>query len=44
MPHDSTSITPFFANKGYHPILNWQFSEIPNAKVLEVATDWDSLN
>ena len=43
-PHDSTGVTPFFANKGYHPVLNWQFSRIPNAKVLEVAKDWDSLN
>ena len=43
-PHDSTGVTPFFANKGYHPVLNWEFSKIPNAKVLEVAQDWDSLN
>jgi hypothetical protein len=42
--HDSTGVTPFFANKGYHPVLNWEFSKIPSAKVLEVAQDWDSLN
>jgi hypothetical protein len=43
-PHNSTGVTPFFANKGYHPVLNWEFSKIPSAKVLEVAQDWDSLN
>jgi hypothetical protein len=43
-PHDSTGMTPFFANKGYHPVLNWEFSKIPNAKVLEVANDWQTLN
>jgi hypothetical protein len=31
-PHDSTGVTPFFANKGYHPVLNWEFSKIPSWK------------
>jgi hypothetical protein len=44
IPHDSTGVIPFFANKGYHPVLNWEFSKIPSAKLLEVAKDWDSLN
>jgi hypothetical protein len=43
-PYDSTGVTPFFANKGYHPVLNWKFSKIPSAKVLEVVQDWDSLH
>jgi hypothetical protein len=43
-PHNSTRVIPFFANKEYHPVLNWKFSKIPSAKVFEVVKDWDSLN
>jgi hypothetical protein len=43
-PHNSTRVIPFFANKRYYSVLNWKFSKILSAKVLEVVKDWDSLN
>ena len=43
-PQDSIGMTPFFANKGYHPVLNVDVAKVQGSKLLETAQDWDSLN
>ena len=43
-PQDSIGMTPFFANKGYHPILNVDVAKVKGSKLLETAQDWASLN
>ena len=43
-PQDSIGMTPFFANKGYHPILNVDIAKVKGTRILETAQDWASLN
>jgi hypothetical protein len=38
-PQDSIGMTPFFANKGYHPILNVDVAKVKGSKLLETAQD-----
>jgi hypothetical protein len=37
-------MTPFFANKGYHPVINVDIAKVEGAKALEIAQDWTTLN
>ena len=36
-------MTPFFANKGYHPVLNVDIAKVEGSKALEMAQDWAML-
>jgi hypothetical protein len=44
MPQDSIGMTPFFANKSYHPVINVDITKVKGAKALEIAQDWITLN
>jgi hypothetical protein len=44
MPQDSIGMTPFFANKGYHPLINVNIAKLGGTKTLETAQDWITLN
>jgi hypothetical protein len=44
MPQNLMEITPFFANKGYHPVINVDITKVEGAKALEIAQDWIILN
>ena len=37
-------MTPFFANKGYHPVLNVDIAKVEGSKALEMAQDQATLN
>jgi hypothetical protein len=37
-------MTPFFANKGYHPVINVDIAKVEGTKALEIAQDWTTLN
>jgi hypothetical protein len=37
-------MTPFFANKGYHLMLNVDIAKVEDTKMLETAEDWITLN
>jgi hypothetical protein len=37
-------MTPFFANKGYHPLINVDIAKLGGTKTLETAQDWITLN
>ena len=43
-PQDSIGMTPFFANKGYHPLINVDIAKLEGTKTLETAQDWITLN
>jgi transposase InsO family protein len=43
-PQDSIGMTPFFANKGYHPVINVDIAKVEGAKAPEIAQDWTTLN
>jgi hypothetical protein len=40
MPQDSIGMTPFFANKGYHPLINVDLAKLGGTRTLETAQDW----
>ena len=40
---DTIKMTPFYANKGYHPMLSIALGEIENHNVLEAAKSWKLL-
>ena len=44
MPYSVTGLTPFFANKGYHPFINIDIAKLEGTKTLETAQDWITLN
>ena len=43
-PHSATSVSPFFANKGYHPRLTISLEGIPAHKAHMVVTDLKMLH
>lgn len=43
-PHSTTGVSPFFANKGYHPRLTISLDDIPAHEAHEVARDLKSLH
>ena len=43
-PHSATGVSPFFANKGYHPSLTVTLSDIPSHKAHSAASDLKSLH
>jgi hypothetical protein len=43
-PHSATNVSPFFANKGYHPRLTISLDNIPSHSANLVATDLKSLH
>jgi hypothetical protein len=43
-PHSATEITPFFANKGYHPRLTLTLSDVPAHEAHLVAKDLNVLH
>jgi len=44
MPHSATGVSPFFANKGFHPRLSISFNNIPLHKAWLGATDLKDLH
>ena len=44
MPHSTTGVSPFFANKGFHPLLSISFDNIPLHKAQLVSTDLEDLH
>ena len=42
--HSATGVTPFFANYGYHPLLNIQVQQVPSTQAAQMAADLDSLH
>lgn len=43
-PHSATQLTPFFANKGYHPQLTVHQEEVTSVEAAQMATDLESLH
>jgi hypothetical protein len=43
-PHSATSITPFFANKGFNPKLDIGMDSMPSAAAAQMATDLSALH
>ncbi len=43
-PHSATGVSPFFANKGYHPRLTIQLDDIPSHEAHRVAADLKALH
>ncbi|KAG6874879.1 hypothetical protein C0992_006100, partial [Termitomyces sp. T32_za158] len=43
-PHSATGVSPFFANKGYHPQLTFSLWDIPSYITHKVAQDLQSLH
>lgn len=38
-PHSATGVSPFFANKGFHPNLSISITDVPSTIAADVATD-----
>ena len=43
-PHSAMGVSPFFANKGFHPRLSISFDNIPSHKAQLVAEDLKNLH
>jgi hypothetical protein len=43
-PHDSTGMTPFFANKGSHPAITIDLGQVEGHEANQVVKDWDTLH
>jgi hypothetical protein len=43
-PHSATGVSPFYANKGYHPRLTISLTDIPAHEAHQVATDLKTLH
>jgi hypothetical protein len=43
-PHSATSVTPFFANKGYNPKLDISMDSVPSSAAAQIATDLSELH
>lgn len=42
--HSATGVSPFFANKGYHPAITVELLDVPSTQASQVATDLDGLH